>query len=240
MDFVEDVRVTSRMVGTPLFIGGQSGNPLKPHGFSIDKVEPHEIGVQYSLTEYECSQSAELAADGSLAGATPTPVHTYSQEPSNVGFVDESNLDRPGSWTCVGRASAVDDRDQDVHHTPWTDPITTFVREYFFPGGFTFVDRRGPSYSAVAKLPDGLADGGKLSVRVRRYKGDHARGKSRAGHGSVKGGKVRVGFKVAQHPRCWQVSMKFAGTELVAPGRTKFVAAFSHNRPIAPTPGACG
>jgi hypothetical protein len=213
-----DLQVAGRVVGGPLVTRGGARSDGKPHGFAFEQVDPAGPGSAFDRVESECARSAKVAADGSLEGAKPEDLgHDFDFD----GYISEADLGAPGNWTCVARGSARDPYEEQTETTTWSAPVTAFVREFFAPSGFKIVDKRGPLFAVSARLPDRFAGGGRFTARLRRYGPRHP-GKARVVHGRVKGRKLRVSFRLPKDG-CWLGTVSFAGTHLVAPGRSDFL-----------------
>jgi hypothetical protein len=182
---------------------------------------------------YQCSHSAQVSPDGSLPGVA---ARELNPKYSNLGFIEEKDIEGPGDWTCVARGQRTDPFDNQDHFTPWTAPITTFVREYFAPGKIRLVDRRGPRYGVAMRLPDAFANGGRFIARVRRSVNGHRRGRARVVRGRVKNRQLRVNFSIP-HRGCWDAAVAFAGTHEVAPGETGFNVSAEGGRLYVPAAG---
>jgi hypothetical protein len=223
-----DLEVAGRAVGGPLITGGAPRSDGKPHGFAFEQVDPAGPGSDFGQVDGECARSAKVAADGSLVAVKP---HELGHDFDFDGFVAEEDLGAPGKWTCVARGSASDPYDLDqTETTAWSAPVTAFVREYFAPSQFKIVDKRGPVFAVSARLPDRFSGGGRFTARLQRYGPRHP-GKVRVVHGRVKGRKLRLNFRLPKDG-CWIGTVSFAGTRLVAPGRTDFLVDKENGHPL--------
>jgi hypothetical protein len=235
--FTMDIHLEAKIVGAPLLIGDGDRHDDDVHGWEFQQAGEAPGATILDKVEYECARDAQIAPDGSIAGATPTESSRDGRFP---GFASDTKLKgQPGNWTCVGRGSLEDDADGQTDFTPWTPPLTALVREYFAPKTYHIVDNRGPTFGLTLNLPDTLASRGRFELRMRRFNGTRLVGRTRVVRGRVKGRGLRMNFRIPKK-QCWRGVMAFKGTRLVAPGSFAFQAYWDKRKlNLFPSPLRC-